>query len=317
MKIGIPNGLFTDTSNLMYKTFFESLGISVVFSGNTTNEIKEEGIRLSVDEGCLASKIYIGHVASLVERSKDEKIDYIFIPRLCTYKKNETECVRFYAMYDICKNMFNANFISLNLDYKKGISEVKSYIDLAKRINVNPVKAYLAYMKAVKVCKDEEYYRDRLLKSKLNKDKSKILIVSHAYVFDDAVIGKPICNWLKKQEVELIYASKERMRENDISYKKISSSLYWKQSKVLMSGLINNMDNIDGIIYLSVFPCGTDSLTNELMQRKIKDVPSINLIVDEHSGFEGYITRLESFLDIVESNKIKSKRGERYEKIYC
>lgn len=311
MKIGIPNGLFTDTSNLMYKTFFENIGAKVIFSGNTTNKIKEDGIKLSVDEGCLASKIYIGHVASLVERSKEENIDYIFIPRLCTYKKNETECVRFYAMYDICKNMFDSNFITLNLDYKKGISEAASYISLARKLNVSPIRAYMAYIKALKICKEEDYYRQRLLLSNINKNKKKILIVSHAYVFDDAVVGRPICNWLKKQDVELIYASKEKIRDD--SYKKISNTIYWKQSKTLMSGLINNINNIDGIIYLSVFPCGTDSLTNEIMQRKIKNIPSLNLIIDEHSGFEGYATRLESFLDIVDSNK----KGENYEKIYC
>jgi predicted nucleotide-binding protein (sugar kinase/HSP70/actin superfamily) len=66
-----------------------------------------------------------------------------------------------------------------------------------------------------------------------------------------------------------------------------------------MNGLIKNKDNVDGIIYMSVFPCGTDSLTTELMQRKIKNIPSINLIIDEETGFEGYKTRLESFIDII------------------
>lgn len=297
MKVAIPNALYTNTSNLMYKVFFENIGVKVVFSGNTTKEIKEEGIRLSIDEACLASKIFMGHVASLVKRKEKENIDYIFIPRLCSYKNSDTECVRFYAMYDICKNTFDSDFITLDIDYNNGNSEILAYIKLAKTLNVGFAKAYVAYIKALNRCKEEVYIQRKLRAKIIKNDKKKILIVSHPYVFDDAIIGQPICKYLKSQNVDLFYASKENLKEK--VYKEISSTLYWKQSQELVSGTINSLKKIDGIVYLSVFPCGTDSLVTEIMQRKIKNVPSINLIVDEHSGFEGYVTRLESFLDIV------------------
>ena len=163
MRVGIPNALYFEGSNLMYKTFFNELGIDVIFSGVTTNKIKEEGIRISTSESCLASKIFIGHVDSLVKRSKKENIDYIFVPRLCTYKKNETECVKFYAMYDICKNLFDANFITLNLDYDKGMSEITSYVELANKLGINPLKAYIAYIKAKRVCKLEKEATEKYL----------------------------------------------------------------------------------------------------------------------------------------------------------
>lgn len=299
MKIGIPNAMYFEGSNLMYKTFFNKLGIKVVFSGVTTNKIKDEGIRLSSSESCLASKIFIGHVSSLVDRIKKENIDYIFIPRLCTYKNKETECVRFYAMYDICKNMFDANFISLNIDYDKGKTEMMSYIELARSLGFGFVKAYLAYSNAKKVCKEEKDMTLNLIyKNKLNKSK-KVLIVAHPYVYEDNVLGKPVCNYLKSQGITLFYASKQEMNEE---YKNITKTLYWRSSKNLVSGTIRYLKDIDGIIYLSTFPCGEDSLVGELMQRKIKDIPSITLILDEHSGLEGYITRLESFIDIIKKD---------------
>lgn len=296
MRVGIPNALYFEGSNLMYKTFFNELGIDVIFSGVTTNKIKEEGIRISTSESCLASKIFIGHVDSLVKRSKKENIDYIFVPRLCTYKKNETECVKFYAMYDICKNLFDGNFITLNLDYDRGKSEITSYVELANKLGINPLKAYIAYIKAKRVCKLEKEATEKYFFKTNTNERKKILVVAHPYVFEDNLLGKPICNFIKSQGIGVVYASKQKMSNK---YKDITKTLYWRGSKKLVSGVLSTLEGVDGIIYISVFPCGGDSLVTELMQRKIKNIPSISLVLDEHTNLEGYITRLESFVDII------------------
>ena len=61
---------------------------------------------------------------------------------------------------------------------------------------------------------------------------------------------------------------------------------------------------IDGVIFLSSFPCGPDSLVNELAIRKLDGVPSINIILDESTATSGLYTRLESFVDILKARKI-------------
>ena len=297
MVIGIPNGMYTNTSKLMYKFFFSNLGLKVIFSGNTTKEIKDNGIKYSIDEACLASKIFIGHVDRLVKLYEKGEINYIFIPRLCSYDKTETECVRFYAMYDIYKNLFNAKFLTLNIDYNDKSSEMEAYIKLAHDLGFSKIKGYLSYINAKKMFKRRYEENKKFELRNYNKNNKKVLIVAHPYVYDDEILGRPICKYLKSQNLDLIYASKENAKNN--LYKNISKTLFWKQSKSLMNGLIKNKDTVDGIIYMSVFPCGTDSLTTELMQRKIKNIPSINLIIDEETGFEGYKTRLESFIDII------------------
>ena len=55
---------------------------------------------------------------------------------------------------------------------------------------------------------------------------------------------------------------------------------------------------IDGVIFLTSFPCGPDSLVNELVMRKI-NIPYLNLIIDDLDSNVGIITRLESFIDIL------------------
>ena len=56
---------------------------------------------------------------------------------------------------------------------------------------------------------------------------------------------------------------------------------------------------MDGIILLSAFPCGPDSMVNELIARRVKRVPMLNLVLDSQSGTAGIETRLESFIDII------------------
>ena len=61
------------------------------------------------------------------------------------------------------------------------------------------------------------------------------------------------------------------------------------------------MNKIDGIIFVSAFPCAPDSLVNELVMRKIKK-PYINLILDNNFSFTALETRLESFIDVLRGN---------------
>lgn len=46
-----------------------------------------------------------------------------------------------------------------------------------------------------------------------------------------------------------------------------------------------------------------DSLVNELCLRKIKDIPMLNIVIDEHQGEAGLQTRIESFIDVIKAKK--------------
>ena len=75
---------------------------------------------------------------------------------------------------------------------------------------------------------------------------------------------------------------------------------------VVIAGVLLMKEKVDGIILVSAFPCGPDSMTNELLIRRIKGVPILTLVLDTQSGMAGIETRLESFLDI-----IRFQKGER------
>lgn len=318
MKIGIPKGLAVYEYPILYTKFFELLGIDIVFSEDTNREIIDEGISRSIDESCLASKIFIGHVYSL---TKMEDIDYIFIPRLCSFNKIDTVCVKFYAMYDICRNLFqNNNFITLNIDYLRGENEFKAFINLGKRLGKKYTQIVAAYLKARNM---QKIYDNKKLEKQINStinnslSRTNVLIVSHSYIAHDKYMGYPIIKYLQDFGTNILYAdvnsikyqrkllnNKNKYKGTYNDYTDISKNIYWKFSKNLLNGISEYIDKVDGIIYLTVFPCGPDSLVNELAIRKVIDKPSINIIIDEQDANTGLYTRLESFIDILEQNKL-------------
>ena len=79
--------------------------------------------------------------------------------------------------------------------------------------------------------------------------------------------------------------------------------MYWTYSKELIGAIDYYKDNIDGIIFLTAFPCGPDSLVNELMIRKLKKMPTLNIILDELTSETGFETRVESFIDILRERR--------------
>jgi len=60
---------------------------------------------------------------------------------------------------------------------------------------------------------------------------------------------------------------------------------------------------------MSAFACGPDSFIGELLQqesaRSERKVPFMTIVVDEHTGEAGVLTRLEAFMDVVERSMVR------------
>ncbi len=76
------------------------------------------GIRYAVDESCLSSKIFLGHVAWLKNRC-----DAVLCRALQVTEKAGTVCTKFAAIYDVCANTFRSDALAL-LHY--GITTLKN-----------------------------------------------------------------------------------------------------------------------------------------------------------------------------------------------
>lgn len=299
IKIGIPRALHYYYYNNLWKNFFENIGCEVIISPPTTREIINNGINYANDEMCLALKIYLGHIYYL-----KDKCDYILVPRIDQYDKNNQTCTNFLAIYDIVNNIFNCKLLNYNIDYKKKETEFIGLIEIAQNLKIPTHEAVKAYDKALKIS-NEIKNKDIIINSKkLEIENLKILIVGHPYIIYDQYFGIPIIKMLKKMNVEIIYSDKFDNRKTNVLASKISSTLYWKFNREELGSIELSKDKINGVIFISSFPCGPDSLANELAMRKI-DLPYLNIIIDDIDSLTGIETRIESFIDILDAKSTK------------
>ena len=67
----------------------------------------------------------------------------------------------------------------------------------------------------------------------------------------------------------------------------------------LIACIDEHIDKIDGMVLMSAFPCGPDSMVDEMIIRKFRGKPILNITLDDQDGTAGLETRLESFVDIL------------------
>lgn len=297
--IGIPKAFLYYRYHILWKNFFTKLGYNIIESQNTTKETIELGKNYSIDESCLSSKIYMGHVASL-----KDKCDYILIPRIENYGKGEKVCVKFNATYDLVKNLFeDYQILDYNIEQTKHHYEFLELIKLGFKLTKKPIKVLKSYLYAKK--QEKKYHKQKQIEQAkvIANTKPKILIVSHPYNIYDNYIGQPIIKKLQSLGMDIIYADRLDKKTAKMYASTLSPTLYWTYSKELIGAIEYYKYSVDGILFLSSFPCGPDSLVNELMLRKITTIPMTNILVDELNASTGLETRLESFVDILKERR--------------
>ena len=292
-KVGIPRGIFYYYYKDIWINFFNYLKIPYVISPNTNKEIIDMGIKYSNDEMCLALKTYIGHVYYL-----KDKCNYLLIPRIDNYNLDNQTCTNFLSIFDIINNIFDVKILNYNIDIEKGDTLKKGLIKIGGQLGFSKIECIKAYKYALNM-----YFknREKLITEniqKLDSKETKILLVSHPYNIYDDFTGKEIIKYLENNNAKIIYSDRFDEKITNKLSKELSHDLYFKYSKDNIGSIVYAKDKIDGIIFLSAFPCAPDSLVNELVMRKI-DIPYINLVLDSNFSFTGLETRLESFLDML------------------
>lgn len=297
IRIGIPRALHYYYFGNIWKNYFENIDCEVIISPPTNREIINNGINYANDEMCLALKVYLGHIAYL-----QDKCDYILVPRIDKYDVNNQTCTNFLAIYDIVNNLFNGKILNYNIDITRKETELVGLVEIGQVLGLQVSEAIRAYNKAIEVVNKIKSNEININIQKLRSKDKKILVVSHPYVIYDQYFGIPIIKMLKKANVEVIYSDKfDTDTTNNLS-NKISSTLYWKFNREEIGSIELAKKDIDGVIFISSFPCGPDSLANELAMRRI-DLPYLNIIIDDIDALTGIETRIESFIDIIDAKK--------------
>lgn len=293
--IGIPRGLLYYRYEILWKSFFDALGVKYVISERSNIDILSKGKKKSIDEACLSLKLFIGHIESI-----KDKCSHIFIPRIYSLKKTEQVCTNFNCLYDLIKNLYpKLNIVHINIDVKHHRNEKNAYVMLAKELGFNRKEALSAY----KIAKEKEKeYLDDIYENALKKimsNKTKILLLGHSYNLQDEMIGKEITAFLNKNDIEIIFSYEMNLMYKDEYANKISPKVHWTMNKEILASFEYFKDKVDGVIVISAFPCGPDSLTNEMIMRKKGKSKVLLLTFEDLNSNVALTTRLESFLDML------------------
>lgn len=298
MKVGIPKAFLYYRYRTLWETFFDALNIEVVLSPDTNKEILNRGTMFAIDETCLSSKIYLGHVDYLLD-----KCDKLFVPRISNFGKDGILCTKFEALYDIVRNTFrdqSPKLLDFNIDVRRSKGELKAFLHLGSKLGKSRAATVRAYTLAKVAERQVSTEEVRSQNERLKSDSLKILIVGHSYNVYDKLIGEPVLRILRELGVTPIIADVVDRRKARERCFELTDSLPWMYNRELVGAVREYVEKVDGIILLSAFPCGPDSLVNEILLRRVRGIPMLNLLMDSQQAEAGIETRLESFIDIIQ-----------------
>lgn len=328
--IGIPRALLYYKYYPLWITFFEEIGCQVVISRNSNKRILDDGVKNTLDEVCLPCKIFTGHAVNLIEKG----VDYLFIPRMKSVEtKKSFTCPRLVGTSDVVYYSLRAsNCPTILSPYVETYTHplIEAYLEVGEALGVEKERVEKALAKALEVQEKFTHFKAKapsphhIMKklSMVNREfasvnsenedsdrRIKIALVGHSYVIYDPLISVNLIDKLTSMGIEVLTGE---MLEEEIlmqNYQEILKQMHWTYEKEILGAANYYLkdDQIRGLIYMSTFACGPASLVGEAIlrqARKHQDKSFLALVVDEHTGEAGIMTRIEAFVDM-----IKRKEG--------
>jgi len=132
----------------------------------------------------------------------------------------------------------------------------------------------------------------------------KVALIGHPYMLYDRQISQDIIGKLERLGVGALTADNVDPLAAETVTRRLTKKIFWHYCHRLAGAalsLLYSLQPLDGMIFLTSFACGPDSLVGETLARHARqlEVPFLLLTVDEHTAEAGFITRLEAFTDML------------------
>jgi predicted nucleotide-binding protein (sugar kinase/HSP70/actin superfamily) len=135
-----------------------------------------------------------------------------------------------------------------------------------------------------------------------------IAIIGHPYLLYDEHINYRLIHRLKQAQNKVLTPEMLTSEELESATARLVGRAKWTcEEEVVGAGEHYLRNGVDGIIGITAFGCGPDSLMMDIVQRQARTVttPFMGLTLDEHTAEAGIVTRLEAFLDMLYRKKRK------------
>ena len=341
-KVVIPHALAYYLYYPFWKTFFEKLGHEVVVSTPTTRAILDRGVEETVNDACIPIKIYHGHVASLIDQ-----VDYIFCPRLISVRRHgdfgtETFCPKFLGLPDLIRLTFTGAppIIDTPIDINQLESKPKSKkdkkrkpaeimeaacVETGDRLGNSITQSRAAYQKAAQVHQrfltlleqgklppeaiDILFPPENPISYELENPEFNLAVVGYPYAIYDHYINVGLLNILHKENIKVYTQDTLSDKILNQEASELPKSMFWYFSNRAVYGALYYMKKgyIDGIVHITAFACGPDSMVDRLLEieARRRGKPYLPISIDEHTGESGVRTRVEAFVDMLRYRRDK------------
>ncbi len=333
LKVGVPKTLFASYNLSYWQRFLTLSGMEVVFSGESTKETADRGGRLLPHEFCIPIKIFMGHILDLL----DKGVDQILLPRMTDRNKTNFFCPKLIGLPEIVK-------FSLNLEEKRFFSPEVICNGLNPKVVRFPVTAAASLQQMKRVEKQAlKYWEETLdncrkqqitlpeaaLKTSLETSRETALKISpetagrgklkqpehhlcvgllgYAYSLYDPFINKGIQRKLDKLKIRVYTWEMLEPETIETSLRGLKRPIFWNFGRMLLGAGLHFLKDpaIDGIIYVTTFGCGPDSVAAEILNLEAEkhQKPFLLINLDEHTEDGHLFTRLEAFADMLSTFK--------------
>lgn len=292
LTVGIPKGLLYFNHYIFLESFFRGLGLNVVISPDTNKQILDEGVRLCVDDACLPVKVFHGHVHWLKTRC-----DFLLLPHYLSLEKGKKLCPMLCGLVETVRNSISdlpraIDPPVLSFDEKS----LREWSLRAGRIVSQSAKSTLAAF-------DSAFKKQAVLQPGISDDgyPYRIALVGHSYIVHDVFVNMNIITKLRALGVGVVTYESVNCRERALASASLLKPPFWYFAREYYGAAISLFKNgaVDGLIYLSTFSCGVDSVFSELIKHDIGALPYMVLKLDEHTGEAALDTRIEAFTDML------------------
>ncbi len=319
--VGVPYVLMLHKFFPMANAFFKSLGFNVIISDMTNEDTILKAQEKAQGETCYPVKLIYGHFMQLIEK----KVDYIFMPRIHTLKHESSKLDHNYA----CAYMQQApTMIAKSLDLEsKGIKLLSPVFDLdygkkamaSSMIGLGKIlhrpkplciKALMAGAQVIRKHDAAVEAQGKELLENIKPDEKVLVLITRNYGINDDILNMGIPEILLKKGYKVITLS--HLPAHDLDISKDHPNLYWPFGQHIISGakIVANHPNLYAV-YLTNHGCGPDTMISHLFKQEMGEKAYLQIEVDEHFSKVGVITRIEAFLNSLNSVENSNMRGDK------
>ena len=298
LTIGMPRALVHYDCGRLWARFFEMLGATVVVSPETSKDIVDAGVSLSVEDACLPVKAYLGHAAFMARRC-----DYLFVPRLVSLERKTYMCPKFLGLPDMVRAALrdSVRLIDPTIDLSRSARAMaQTVIRAASCVSRDAARVLSVWRSCLQ---SEDAFRTDKAYCK-EKAGLRIGLLSHPYIISDRMLSMGLVDRLAEMRASVVLPESVPQSEIESHLSELERHIFWThEKKIYGAGMaMVSGQSVKGIIIVQAFGCGPGSMIFDLFTRRCRRrsaVPVLNLSIDEHTGEAGIVTRLEAFIDML------------------